>query len=292
VYEEGSFSAAANRVHATQSGLSMQIREMEDRYSVRLFDRVPSGVTPTETGRRFYRSAVETLRAAHVAQQELRQLSGKVMGHLRIGLMPTFTRSVLPATLQRLTAEYPLIRVSIVEAYSAQLSDMTLASQLDLSVVPVTPPQDGLLSMPLGRDREFLVSGPHSALPHGAPVRLRELGPLRLVLPGTMNARRPGIERYLAAQGAQVEDILEIDAMLGTLELVAQSDWMTILPGLICHGDSDGVRRKLHPIVDPSLHVSYMRIEPASRSLSEAASVFERFLTEEMTKLIRWAEEF
>ena len=71
VYEHGSFSAAADKVNATQSGLSMHVSQMEKRYEVVLFQRSSSGVTPTEAGRAFYLEAVKVLAAA--SQREVPQ---------------------------------------------------------------------------------------------------------------------------------------------------------------------------------------------------------------------------
>ena len=81
VFEEGSFSAGAQRVNATQSGLSMHVRQLEDRYQVQLLNRSSTGVTPTEAGKRFYRDAVRVLHAASEADANLRALSGAVTGH-------------------------------------------------------------------------------------------------------------------------------------------------------------------------------------------------------------------
>ena len=52
--ESGSFTAAAQRENATQSGLSMQIKELEERLGVRLFDRNTAAVVPTVAGRRLW----------------------------------------------------------------------------------------------------------------------------------------------------------------------------------------------------------------------------------------------
>ena len=101
IYEEGSISAGAARVNATQSGLSMQIRDLEQRHGVTLFQRSSSGIRPTETGRRFYVKAVDVLRAAWEAEEELRRSRGALTGTVRVGLMPTFTRALLPKVLLR-----------------------------------------------------------------------------------------------------------------------------------------------------------------------------------------------
>ena len=89
VFEEGSFSAGAQRVNATQSGLSMHVRQLEDRYQVKLLNRSSSGVTPTEVGKRFYQDAVRVLHAATEADANLKSMSGTVTGHVTVGLMPT-----------------------------------------------------------------------------------------------------------------------------------------------------------------------------------------------------------
>ena len=62
-YEERSLTAAAHRENATQSGLSTHIKDLEYRIGAQLFERTPSGVTPTPVGERFYVHAVAVLRA-------------------------------------------------------------------------------------------------------------------------------------------------------------------------------------------------------------------------------------
>ena len=62
VYEERSISAAARKAHATQSGVSVQLRELENRLGVALFERVSTGVVPTKAGEQIYQRAVKILR--------------------------------------------------------------------------------------------------------------------------------------------------------------------------------------------------------------------------------------
>lgn len=286
VYEEGSFSAGAQRVHATQSGLSMQVRELEDRYGVTLLTRSSTGVRPTEAGKLFYAQAVRVLRAAVEAEETLRRLSGAVTGHVRVGLMPTFTRSVLSPALLRFTEAFEVVRLSVLEAYSAQLGGAVTKGELDFAVVPAISDPAHVLATPMATDREYLVGAPGDG--HLAPVRLRELAPLRLVLPSRANARRVRIDAYLAAHGIAVAEIMELDAMLGTLDMVARSNWLTILPGILCAPDHDGSRRRVRPIVGPPLTVDYVRIEPAAQPLSGVAQAFATILQEELERTLAW----
>ncbi|MGI9499757.1 MAG: LysR family transcriptional regulator, partial [Geminicoccaceae bacterium] len=136
VYEEGSFSAGAARVNATQSGLSMQVRELEERFGVTLLTRSSTGVQPTEAGRRFYAQAVKVLRASTEAEEILKRAAGAVSGHVRVGLMPTFTRAVLAPALLRFTRSHELVRLSVLEAYSSHLCAEVARGAIDFAVVP------------------------------------------------------------------------------------------------------------------------------------------------------------
>jgi DNA-binding transcriptional LysR family regulator len=275
VYEEGSFSSAAKRLHATQSGLSMQTQALEARIGQRLFDRSPRGVVPTYAGHRLYERAVELLRRIDATEAEIRALAEGVSGEIRVGLMPTFTRGVLAPALADYLQEYPNVEVSIIEAYSAVLMDDVASGRADFAIVPRALHRDGIRTRWLGTDRELLVRRADGEGPsHLDPVRLNALGPLKLVLPARGNARRDAFDGYAELHGISIDRLIDMDAMIATLEFVANSDFATILPETICMNDLDGTVRSLHPIVDPGLTVDYAVIEPAKSVLSPAASLF------------------
>lgn len=282
VYEEGSFSAGAIRVNATQSGLSMHVRQLENRYGVTLLNRSSTGVEPTEAGRTFYARAIEVLNAAAKAEDTLRGLSGVVSDHIHVGLMPTFTGSVLSPALMRFAADYPNVRVSVEEAYSSTLSNRVSEGALDFAVVPAVDTDLGLETALMAEDHECLVCAAGSALATEPKARLADLPPLRLVLPSVVNARRPRIERYMSLNGIAVAEVLELDAMLGTLDIVANSNWASILPSVLGRADKDGIKRRFMPLVDPPLGVEYMRISNRARPLGRAAQAFADVLQEEL----------
>ena len=286
VYEAGSFSAAAARVNATQSGLSMHVSQMEKQYDVTLFVRNSSGVAPTETGNALYKEAVKVLTVASNAEDKLRYLSKAVVGHISVGLMPTFTRSVLTNVLLRFSEEYSEVRVTISEAYSGDLSEAVSAGKLDFAVVPSISQNKFITGTPMGRDQECFVCAAGSHPSVGPSVRLKDLPPQRIVVPSWMNTRRARIENYLAENGIEVREVLEIDTMYGTLDLVARSDWVSILPGILCVIDLDGTKRRVMPLNDPPLYVEYLRIEPQSKPLSRAAKAFADILQEELNEAL------
>jgi DNA-binding transcriptional LysR family regulator len=115
---------------------------------------------------------------------------------------------------------------------------------------------------------------------------LDQISPLRLVLPGAGNARRRRIENYLTANQINVSDLMELDTMHGTLDLVANSEWVTILPGIMCLPDLESGPRQVAPLANPPLMVDYMRIETRKRPLHPAAQAFADVLQEELNSAL------
>ena len=169
VCEEGSFTRAAERENATQSGISQHVAAVERTLGVQLFERSTGSVTPTPAGLRYYKRCVEAVGTLEHAAEEARSLAGKVTGELRIGLMPTFTRAVLAPVLDDFVPHCPEVRLHIVEGYSGSLTEMVLDDELDFAVVPAFEGTIGLKSRLLVRDREMLISGPRAGFtPLGA----------------------------------------------------------------------------------------------------------------------------
>jgi len=285
VCEEGSFTRAAARENATQSGISQHVAAAERALGVKLFERSAAGVTPTPAGQLYYRRCVEAVGQIESAHEEVRAFAGLVSGDLRVGLMPTLTRGALAPTLEKFVPRYPDVRLHLVEGYSNVLTDMVLADDLDFAVVPAFEGRVGLKSRLLVRDREMLLSSSRRGFKPLAPVRLKDCGPLKIVVPSRSNVRRRNIETYFQAHGVEVAEMIEMDAMIGTLEFVARSDWVTILSGLICINDIDGGERVISPIFDPPLFAEYVVISPTRRTLSAQARLFLQAFEAEIARI-------
>src|ERR1700720_227323 len=196
VCEEGSFTRAAERENATQSGISQHVAAVERKLGVKLFERSAGRVVATPAGLRYYKSCVEAVGALENAAEQARSLAGQVAGELRIGLMPTFTRAVLAPVLDDFVPRCPEVRLHIVEGYSGSLTDMVLDDELDFAVVPAFEGTIGLKSRLPVRDREMLISGPRAGFTALAPLRLAECRPLKIVVPRPDNIRRRNLENY------------------------------------------------------------------------------------------------
>jgi DNA-binding transcriptional LysR family regulator len=283
VYEEQSFTAAAERENATQSGVSQHIRKLEQRTGLTLFLRGAKLVQPTPAGDRYYAYCLELLRTNDAATKEMRRFGRGLDGEIAIGLMPTMTRCVLAPALVRFQEMHPNVVVRVVEAYSAALTRQAVAGELDFAIVPVAPMTIGLSMRPFARTAELLVSAP-SRPGHGKPVRLASLGPLRVVTPAAQNARRQTLLTYFAANDVQIAAVLELDTMFATLDLVARTDWVAVLPGVMMARDRDGVRFSVSPLAMPVLLLDLVVIQSSGRSMAPAAAAFLEVLQAETTR--------
>ena len=289
VYEEGSFTAASERENATQSGISQHISAIEKELGINLFTRNSNGVIPTTICHGFYKKSVEAIRTLKTAEQEAMNAGKGLSGKVNAGLMPTFTRAALAPVLKSISTTHPNIEISILESYSGSLTDMVKAGELDFALVPVMTGTQGIKYSNLVRDREVLVSSPSFGTNQGEELSLKNLAPLKIVLPTKANIRRIKLEDYFTAHSIEIANIMEMDSMIGTLELVGSTDWVTILPYLICVPDTHSNLRHINPICEPNIYSDFVIIEPIGRSLTPQATFFLKLLKEEISS-IAWQE--
>lgn len=283
VVEEGSFTAAANRLHATQSGISAQIKLLEESLNAQLFDRSVAGVVPTAAGKLAYDRATHILRESSAMIADVGALQEVVTGKVSAGLMPATTRSIVAPVLEEFANRYPNIEVKVEEAYSAHLCARVTSGNLDFAIVPPTNSLPGLKSTQLDTDVEVFTTAPNKVRPHLSPVNLATIEPLKLVLPGPENSRRARVEECLRSINAPIERIMELDTMMATLDLVAKSDWVTIVPGCLVIDDIKSGNRNLHPIERPVMSLDYVLVEQASKTLAPAAQLLRDALLDELS---------
>ena len=198
--------------------------------------------------------------------------------------MPTMTRRTLAPAMRRFIAACPNVSVRVVEAFSTMLTHSVLNGELDFAIVPSISGRPGLKSSPFLTTHETLVSRLDPAA-HLTPVRLSALGPLKLVLPSQVNTRRALLETYMASNGVQIERMLEMDSMMGTLDFVASSDWRSVVPAIMLAADMEGLPLSVQPIVDPVQPLHLVLIEPSRHVLSAPARTFLDLLREEAEHL-------
>lgn len=291
VYEERSFTGAAAREHATQSGVTQHIQKLEEHLGVMLFVRRSGSVLPTPAGDLYYQSCLDVLRAHAHARMSVRPFSEGLGGEVLVGLTPTLTRAVLAPTLAHFVAQHPNVVVRVTDAYSDIVVAKVLAGDLDFAIVPGAQTGVGLRSALFARTPEFLVCGARAghALVHGQGVKLSQLGRIKLVLPSQAQKRRAALDAYFAAIGIVVERKLELDTTLGAMDFVASSDWMSIHPAIMMLREMDRNDFIVNPLINPALTLDLFRIERASEPLSPAALAFLEALDQQTSIMVAQA---
>lgn len=287
VYEERSFTAAALREHATQSGVSHHIRKMEERRGVSLFVR-GSGlvVEPTPAGDAYYRGCLATLRAFHEANESLTPFGLGEAGELVVGLVPTVSQPLLAPVLAAFIAAHPNVLVRTVEAPSARLISEVRAGHLDLAIGFAVSGEVGVSCTPFARTPCYLVSrlgGRKQAGGRGG-LDLTDWYPLHLAAPPQPNAIRVTIESSLASHGILVDRWLEIDSMAATLDFVSQTEWASIVPGLVLVNELRSPRVSAVPLRNPLIPLELSLIRPLRRGLTAPCEVFLQMLRREMKR--------
>lgn len=134
VYEEKSFSKAAQKLYITQPALSTAIKKVEKKIGSPIFDRStsPIGLTP---GGEVYIEAIEKLFALEEnTLNQLNNLNGLLAGKLSIGGTIFFTSFILPAQLAKFAQKYPQIKIELVEGTTTQLTEKLISEEVDLII--------------------------------------------------------------------------------------------------------------------------------------------------------------
>lgn len=274
--------------------MSTQVKALEEALGTKLLVRERNRIHLTPAGEIAYRDGQKILKALLATEKSVREMDGRVSGLVRVGIIPSLTRSILRPALEQFQSEYPDVELSFLEEYSHSLMRRVLDGELDFALVPTTELPAGLTGTYIDQDREMLVSSATHDLgyKHMEPLPLSVLSGRRLIVPTALNVRRQQIELLLKTHGIELADMLEIDGMLATIEILGSSEWVAILPSAICYPDKRGLVRKLNPIKDPPIKLDYIRVEKTEVGLPRAASVLADCLTHHISEVLNdWQDE-
>ncbi|BDQ34285.1 LysR family transcriptional regulator [Pseudodesulfovibrio portus] len=149
VAEEGNFTRAGKRVHATQPAVSAHIKALEEELGVRLFDRITRGVELTQAGAELVQDAIEVLAAANALKARAVTLGAEVAGKVSLGLCtdPDYLRvTALFADIER---RFPKLNLSLAQFPSRVILKEIRARTLDAGFVFAGNPYNDLETITL-----------------------------------------------------------------------------------------------------------------------------------------------
>ena len=128
---EGNLSRAAARLSASQPAVSAQIRALEEEFGVKLFERLPSGMTLTPAGEQLWEAAEEVLRSADALSVRATALRGEVAGRLRVGFNKDGGALRSTELLGALSRRHPELTFEVTTGTSGVLMKQILGRDLD-----------------------------------------------------------------------------------------------------------------------------------------------------------------
>lgn len=276
----GHLTRAAEELHLSQSALSSQIRQLEERLGEALFDREGRRLKLTDTGQLVFAYAENIF---GLSQEMLGRLQGRSQGmtRLRVGSVATLSRNYQENWIRPLLAD-PSVVLTLESGLLEGLLQRLLQHQLDVvlanEAVPADPDRP-LHCRFLGSQAISLV-GPAREW-KGRRLRIPEdLDGLELALPGPRHALRGQFDALCLAAGVKPHWRAEVDDM-AMLRLIARdSGWLTVLPevvvqdelrtgGLVVVGRSTQLTENFYAITTPHRH----RLERLEALLAAAPAV-------------------
>ncbi|WP_137724935.1 LysR family transcriptional regulator [Prescottella subtropica] len=230
VAEEANFTRAAARVHISQSGISAQIRQLENELGTPLFDRTARTAALTVAGKASLphaRAALAAARSVHEAVDDVNQL---VRGQLSVGMVTACTVTPLFDALAACRRAHPGIGVDLVEDISDVLLDRVRTGHLDVALVGLAggPPTD-LDTLTVVSERITALVEPGHPLTASAPVRLADVCEHPLICMPVGTGVRTVLDRECAAAGIEGEVVMQASAPDAVADLAGRGLGVAIL---------------------------------------------------------------
>ncbi len=135
-----SFTKAAEVLHMTQPAVTFQIRQLEEQFDTRLFDRAHNRVSLTEAGHVAFDYAERIFEQYAEMENAITEITGNISGSLTLGASTTISEYMLPALLGDFNAKNPEVRLRLRVSNTEGIVSMVENNVIDLGVVegPVT----------------------------------------------------------------------------------------------------------------------------------------------------------
>lgn len=289
VAEAGSLSKVAARRQTVQSHVSRQISDFEAACGGRLFRRTGRGVTLTEFGERALARLRPWLQETEQLSHELRGESGRLLGVVRLGIIPSAAHPLMTRLFEQLQAQHPGIRLDIAEAQGAELDTMLDGGAVDLAIRFRFQRPSGSQEQPLCVAPTYLVSAPGDELTRHATLPFASLQGLRLVLPRRPSHWRHALEETARSLGFALEPVAEADSLTVQKELVAHGPGLYSILGPFSISEELGTGRLCATrLVQPELQRHVTLAMPRQGKLSPAC----RLVAQRVQQLVAsWGDQ-
>ena len=220
-----SFTKAAEALHMTQPAVTFQVRQLEEYFNTRLFDRTHNKVSLTPTGEKVSEFAERIFDLYNEMENSVRDLTGEISGALTIGASTTIAEYMLPALLGEFKNQYPDINLRLKVSNSEGIVSMVEHNVIDLGIVEAPVTNKNLIVEVCHDDHLVVVTTPnHELARRGTKVKPAELIQYPFVCREEGSGTREVITQYLVDQNvnpAEMNYCMELgspEALKGAVE--------------------------------------------------------------------------
>ncbi|SNY94406.1 transcriptional regulator, LysR family [Cohaesibacter sp. ES.047] len=272
------FVRAAEELHISQPALTVQISQLEEALSIKLFNRNRREVSLTPAGQNLlpmFERIVADLEEVMAASTEIHHAR---RGVVRIAALPSVTSRIVPYAMARFRQTHPNIQIKVKDVVAETIVELVKDDKVDFGIgTRLTPDSEIKVENFITDDVCAFFQDGHP-LQDGPPVlKLSDCTAYPLVLTGKNSSVRVLFERSMAREGAEVDIASEANYMSTALGMVSAGLGVAILPMSAIHaGSVSGLAYKR--IDAPWLHRRVGIIRKANRTDSPVAEQFIRAL--------------
>lgn len=171
VAEEKSFSKAAESIYLSQSTVSTHINNLEKYFGQKLFDRLGKTIAITYFGEKLYPYAKEMLALQEMALWDLRDLTTKIGGQMKIATSTVPAQYIVPKLISRFAQKYPNIKFTLESLDSENVAKWLAKGEADLGILGNQYFPDKLNFIPLIKEKLILATPPSCQLSSNVSIK-------------------------------------------------------------------------------------------------------------------------
>ena len=277
-----SFTKAAEALFMTQPAVTSQIRQLEEHFGTRLFDRAQGGILLTDAGTIAFEYAERLLALSAELDTRLKELDGQVAGPLLIGASTTIAEFLLPLILGEFKARHPAIVPRLFVANSEAVQGRTADRSLDLGFIEGDSHLPSLVTDFCCEDELRVTCAPSHPLARVQCVTPESLTQHAYASREMGSGTREVIDHYLQKAGV-APDMLQVVMELGSPEA---------LKGLVATGVAFAIMSRVTVVQQIRLG-DLVQVPLAPRLIRDLAVVYpkERFQSRLVNGFVQFAKE-
>ena len=273
VAELSSFGEAASALNISQPALTRRIQKLEELLGVQLLDRTTRQVGPSAVGRDFLPRARHLIDELDSSLLSVREIAERASGLVTVASIPTAVFYLLPEIIEAFGAEFPRVRVKVLDEGANSVLRSVIQGEADLGINIIGAEEAEIEWEPILREPYVLACRRDHPLAQRDKVEWSELAPYKLIMASRLSSNRLLIDQALSPLKCRPRGFYEVNHLTTAFGMVEAGLGVAALPSMSLP------RRKDHPVVgrpltEPVVMRSVAVIRRRGSRLSPAAQSF------------------